>query len=140
MTGMRFFHFRVICVAALATLTGLLWGCRRDDAPNISGVYIRNSKGLTDVITLQTNGSFTQSVQTANGTALSVQDKWHINGSNVRFDVLYITYDIETSANIDPIIMHNVDVRIDGQWLIIEPVTGYVFKKTQADSVLPKTK
>lgn len=80
----------------------ILIGCSPLAPKDVVGSYARSCLGVTDLITLETNGSFTQSVTFTNGEAWSCNGSWEIINQVIQLDKCYLTFNDEKQSIIIP--------------------------------------
>ena len=98
-------------------LAGWLSACSPPTQSGVVGTYSRKYQGITDSITLAADGSFTQTVQAANGN-WSTNGSWKLKVRVVELDICYLSYDDEKRANnIPPQVVYSCAFGVEGDSL-----------------------
>ena len=70
-------------------------GCSRNRSNEICGTYSFFNDGVTDTLTLYTNGTFLQIVNYTNGQNWTLNGSWELHSENIQFDKFFSVFDLD---------------------------------------------
>lgn len=100
--GMNKYHFNPVLIVVVAIVTWLLSGCGPLNQKKVAGYYVRSCLGVTDSISLDSNGTFEQKVIGTNGKVWTISGSWKIINQIIQLDKCFLSYDDEKQAVIIP--------------------------------------
>ena len=117
--GMKNYRFNLYSFVAVMSVACVLIGCEPLNQNEIAGSYVRTQLGITDSISIESNGTFTQNVVLTNGRIWSASGTWVIINRVVQLDKCYLTFDSEKQATIiPPQVVYSCTFSFEGRKLI----------------------
>lgn len=113
-----------------ALFLGSLTGCGGPSKDDLVGTFTRDTPAVKEVLQINADGTFTQTVEANNGKTWTLADTWVLKPRGITFNLFYKTYDVEKQAAvIPPLKVMFRNSYLEGEFLVFSDVGDYVFRK-----------